>query len=77
MLESQFWLSIYFKLTCGQYYKTFYGCKLRIFLISWSVTAGNPSQDGIVFVSKAGAYPCKHLSGAPLKGRLLALPTNN
>ncbi len=34
---------------------------------------GKPFQDGIVFV----ATHVKHVSGAPLNGRLLALPTNN
>jgi len=29
-----------------------------------------------MFASKAGANPVKHLSGVPLKIRLLALPTN-
>jgi len=29
-----------------------------------------------MFMGKAGAYPWKHLSGAPLYGRPLPLPTN-
>jgi hypothetical protein len=29
-----------------------------------------------MFAGKAGTYPSDHLSGAPLLGRLLALPTN-
>jgi len=29
-----------------------------------------------MFAGKAGAYPSEHLSGAPLYGRPLALPTN-
>ncbi len=30
-----------------------------------------------MYAGEAGAYPVKHLSGAPLKGWLLALPTND
>ncbi len=52
----------------GQCYKTFYGCKLRIFVIIYSV-----------FTRK---YKCMQVRqeptpGAPLKGRLLSLLTND
>ncbi len=44
--------------TWGHCYKTMYGRKLRIFVISYK-----PFQDNIVFEGKAGAYP----SETPLK----------
>jgi len=41
--------------------------------------AGKPFLPSKMFVRKAGAYPSevKHLSGTPLKGKLLAMLTNN
>jgi hypothetical protein len=59
-----------------QCYKTFYGRKLRIFVISWSVLT---FLDSKVFGGEARQEPTlvKHLSGVSIKGRLLALPTNN
>jgi hypothetical protein len=53
--------------------KHFYGRTLCIFALSWSVC---PLQAFPEFVGKAGAYQVKHLTGAPLYGRLLALSTN-
>ncbi len=38
--------------------------------------AGKPVQPSTVFAGKAWACPVKHISGTPLKGKLLALPTN-
>ena len=39
---------------------------------------GKPFQPNLMFVSKAINYPrVKHLSNAPLLGKLHALPTNN
>ncbi len=38
---------------------------------------GKPFQPSLLFASKAKAYTSpNHLKGAPLYGRLLALPTN-
>jgi hypothetical protein len=36
-----------------------------------------PFQSSLMFAGKAGAYPSEATSDATLKGRLLALPTNN
>jgi hypothetical protein len=48
-----------------------------MFVISWSLCLGRPFQPNQTFVSKAGELTqVKHPSGAPLLGRLLALPTN-
>ncbi len=45
----------------GLYHKTYYGRKLRISVVSWSVCP----------------YPRVDLSGAPLSSMLLALPAND
>jgi hypothetical protein len=37
---------------------------------------GKHFQHSPIFVCKAGTYPIKDLSGAPLQGSLLGLPTN-
>jgi hypothetical protein len=47
----------------GLYYRTFCGCNLWIFIISWSVYPGKPFQSNIMFASYAGAC----LSEAPFK----------
>ncbi len=49
--------------TRGQCYKTFYCCKLQIFVISQSVHPSKPLQDTIVFAGKARAFP----SGIPFR----------
>ncbi len=61
----------------GLYYKAFYGCNLRIFVISWSVCPWQafPAQSDILWV-RPEPTRVKNLSGAPLQGRLLASPTN-
>jgi hypothetical protein len=55
---------------------TFYGCNLRMFVISLTVYPWQAFQPSLMFVGKAGAYP----SEAPFRystlNRLLALPTN-
>jgi hypothetical protein len=43
-------------ITWGQCYKTFYGRKLRLFIISYSVFPGNHFQPSLMFACKAGAY---------------------
>jgi hypothetical protein len=56
--------------TWARYYKTFYVCNLQMFV------PGKHFQPRLVIVSKARAYPrVKHLSNAPLLGRLLDLTT--
>ncbi len=37
---------------------------------------GKPFQPNLMFAGKARAYPSEALSGAPLYGKLLALPAN-
>ncbi len=37
---------------------------------------GKPSQTNVIFEIMAGASPVLHLSGGPLKGRLMALLVN-
>ena len=54
----------------GQCYKTFYGCKLPIFVV---FAPGKSFQPSLMFAGKA---ILKHLSGSPFYGRLLASPTN-
>ncbi len=49
--------------TCGQCYKTFYGRKLRLFIISQSVCHWQAFQPNLMFAVKAGAY----LSKAPFR----------
>ncbi len=42
----------------AQCYKTFYGCNLRMFVVSYSVfVLGKSCQPSLMFVGKAGAYP--------------------
>ncbi len=54
-----------------QPYKTFYGCNLRLFLLSYSVCPRKTIQLSLMFVGKAGAYlRVKYLSGPDL-------PANN
>ena len=38
--------------------------------------SGKPLQPSVMFAGEAGAFRVKPLSGAPLKGRPLSLPTN-
>ncbi len=66
---------IYSTGTCGQCYESFYGRKFRIFKIRQSVCCGQ-AFPGQYSVRQAPTH-VKHLSGAPLKGRLPALPENN
>ncbi len=56
---------------------TFYGRNLRIFFIGQSVCPWQalPAQANILQVRPKHTR-VKHLSGAPLQGRLLTLPTN-
>jgi hypothetical protein len=35
-----------------------------------------PLELSLMFASKAAAYLCEAISGAPLQGRVLAFPTN-
>jgi hypothetical protein len=55
-----------------QYYKAFYGRKLRLF----AFVPGKFYQPSLMFASKAKVYPIEAPLRCPLKGRLLALPTN-
>ncbi len=47
----------------GQCFKTFYGRKLRIFVINQCLSLASPSSPSLMFESKAGAYP----SESPLR----------
>jgi hypothetical protein len=47
----------------GQCYKTFYGRKLRLFLIGGVLVPGKPFQPSLMFADKAGAY----LTEAPFR----------
>ncbi len=63
--------------TRGRCYKTFYGRKLQIFVMSQSVRHSSLSRIVQCFQVRQEPTQVKHLLGAPLKGRLLALPTKN
>ncbi len=49
---------------------------LQMFVMSQSVYPGKLLKHSLMFANEARAYPELHLSGVPLLGRLLALPTN-
>jgi hypothetical protein len=57
----------------GQWYKTVCGCVLWVFVLSWSVCLYR-----LVWCWWVRPKPTwmSHLSGAPLQGRFLALPTS-
>jgi hypothetical protein len=64
--------------TRAQCYKTFYVCNLRIFAISYSVCPWQafPALSNGCLVKQEPTL-LKNFSGAPLSGKLLAMPTNN
>ncbi len=50
-------INFYLRDICGQCYKTFYGRKLRLFIISKSVVPGKPFQPSLIFVGKDRGLP--------------------
>ncbi len=61
--------------TCGQCHKSFYGCKLALFKISYCLSLALSTLVKYLWV-RAGVYPrVKHLKGSSL-GQALALPAN-
>jgi hypothetical protein len=58
------------------YLKAFYARFLRIFVISSSVSPWQVFHPSLMFASKANMPKLTHLSGAPLKFKLLILPRN-
>jgi hypothetical protein len=62
----------------GAYFiKPFYGCNLRMFVISWSVLLFEPFQPSLMFASKAGPNPLGLAPGLTIGKSWKSLPGTN
>jgi hypothetical protein len=72
-----YYLALHWLHTRARCYKTFYGRNLRTFKINWCSFLASLSSLVQCLLVKQEPTQLKHLLGALLQGRLLALPSNN